>query len=92
MGDQFKGEKETSTSEEYRQVLRDIVFDLDRPNLFLVEGPELLSNLGGLFQDLIHPGARGMIEMGENLARELKPIVSSVAASKFSQFHWKEYA
>lgn len=75
MGDHLKGDNEKATSEEYRQVLRDIVAKLNRPNLSLIEGPELLSDMSGMFQDLIHPGARGMIQMGEELVRKLRPII-----------------
>jgi len=41
----------------------------------LIEGPELLPDIGALSQDLIHPGARGMIQIGEELARRLAPII-----------------
>jgi lysophospholipase L1-like esterase len=61
-----------ATSEEYRQVIRDIVANLDRPNLSVIEGADLLKDLGGLTADLIHPGARGMIQIGEELAHVIK--------------------
>jgi len=61
-----------STAVEYRQVLRDIVKNLARPNLTLIEGPELLPDIGGLTFDLLHPSARGMIQIGEELARRLR--------------------
>jgi len=34
-----------------------------------------LRNFGGLTVDLIHPGDHGMIEMGENIARQLKTLL-----------------
>lgn len=70
MGDGFC-EAKNATSEGYRQILRDIVKDLNLPNLHIVEGPDLLPDISGLSQDLIHPGARGMIQIGEELARRL---------------------
>ena len=73
-GDRFRG-GEKATSAEYRQVLRDIVKDLKRPNLSIIEGPDLLKGYDALCMDLIHPGARGMIQIGEELARRIKPIV-----------------
>ena len=76
MGDHLVGDNEKATSEEYRQILRDIVTELDRPNLSLIEGPELLQDIAGLSKDLIHPGARGMIQIGENLAEALQPILN----------------
>lgn len=66
-----------ATSAEYRQVLRDIVTDLNRPNVSLIEGPDLLPGIEGLTFDLIHPGARGMVQIGEELARRLSKITSS---------------
>lgn len=75
MGKHFREEKLTSSSEEYRQTLRNIVSSLNRKNIILIEGPELLTNLGGLSKDLIHPGLRGMIEIGENLALRLTPLL-----------------
>jgi len=60
-----------STAGEYRQVLRDIVKSLARPNITLIEGPDLLPDIGGLSFDLLHPSARGMIQIGEELTRRL---------------------
>jgi len=71
----YCGEKDKATAGEIRQVLRNIVKNLARPNLHIMEGPELLGDIGGLSQDLIHPGARGMIQIGEELARRLTAIV-----------------
>jgi len=75
MGPDLIGGNETATSEEYRDILRSIVNELDRPNLHLVEGPSLMTNLEDLRMDLIHPGARGMIEIGENLTKEISHII-----------------
>jgi hypothetical protein len=58
-----------------RQVLRDAVAAAGHPNLHLFEGPELLTDMGGLTGDLVHPADNGMIQMGENLARRLAPLV-----------------
>lgn len=72
INDRYLTGNEKATAEEYRQILRDIVKELDRPNVHIIEGPELLTDIGGLSQDLIHPGARGMIQIGEELARRIK--------------------
>ena len=66
---------EKATSEGYRQVLRDIVRTLNRPNLRIIEGADLLPDISALSQDLIHPGVRGMIQIGEELARRIKAEV-----------------
>jgi len=75
LGVAFANESHKATPEEYRQILRNIVKELNRPNLSLIEGPELLTNIEGLSQDLIHPGSRGAIEIGENLANRLKHLL-----------------
>jgi len=59
-----------------RQTLRDAVEAAGHPNLHLLEGPELLTYFGGLTVDLIHPADNAMIEMGENLAKRLAPLVA----------------
>lgn len=63
------------TPEEFRQALRDVVATSPHPNVHLIEGPEILINIGGLTADLIHPSDNAMIEMGRNLAARLKPLL-----------------
>jgi len=62
-------------SEEYRQILRDVVKAYPHDNAHLFEGPEILTDISGLTGDLIHPGDNGMIEMGWRLAEKLKPLL-----------------
>jgi len=64
------------SAEQYRQALRDVVADSPHANVHLIEGPELLKNIGGLTADLIHPSDHAMIEIGCNLADRLKAIAS----------------
>jgi hypothetical protein len=61
------------TPEQYRQALRDAVAACNLPNLLLLEGPDLLTNLGGLTINLLHPSDNAMIEVGRNLAARLRP-------------------
>lgn len=61
--------------DQYRQALRDAVAACPSPNVHLIEGPEILANISGLTADLIHPGDNGMIEMGRNLAANLRPLL-----------------
>jgi hypothetical protein len=61
------------TPDEYRQSLRDVVVECPLPNVHLIEGQEVLTNIGGLTGDLIHPSDNAMIEMGRNLSDRLKP-------------------
>jgi len=63
------------TAEDYRQALRDAVAAYPHDNVHLIEGRKILTDIRGLTLDLIHPGGNGMIEMGYNLARELKPLI-----------------
>jgi len=63
------------TPAQYRQALRDAVAACPHPNVHLIEGPEILTQIRGLTHDLIHPGDHGMIEMGRNLAARLAPLV-----------------
>ena len=59
----------------FRQVLREVVAACPHPNVRLIEGPELLADIGGLTVDLIHPGDCGMIQMGERLAGRLNEFL-----------------
>ncbi len=61
-----------------RQSLRDVVASCPHPNAYLFEGAEILSDMGGLTPDLIHPADNGMIRMGENLALKLRPLVDGL--------------
>ena len=64
------------TSEEFRQVLRDVVAECSLPNVHLIEGQEMLTNMGGLTHDLLHPSDNAMIEMGRNLSAKLKLLIA----------------
>jgi len=65
------------TAEEYRQALRDAVAAYPHDNVHLIEGTEILTDIRGLTLDLIHPGSNGMIQMGHNLAKELKALLKA---------------
>jgi len=62
-------------SEQYREKLREAVAACPHPNAHLIEGPEILTDIEGLKPDLVHPGDIGMIQMGENLAVRLLPLL-----------------
>ncbi len=62
----------------FREILREIVAASPHPNVHLLEGPEMLADMGGLTTDLIHPADDGMIQMGENIARRLQPLINSI--------------
>ncbi|MBI4978118.1 MAG: lysophospholipase [Spirochaetes bacterium] len=58
----------------YSQILRDIVSQKSNPLLHRIEGADVLSDVGGLSADLIHPGDFGHALMGANLARILSSV------------------
>lgn len=87
LGECFATANSKSTAEEYRQVLRDIVKDLARPNLSLIEGLDLLPDIDSLTSDLIHPSARGMIQIGEELARQLRQRLLAGVPERSTDVH-----
>ena len=60
----------------FRQILRDAVGNCPTDNAHIIEGPDILARFGGLTTDLIHPADDGMIEMGRNLAKVLRPLLT----------------
>ena len=61
--------------EQFREVLRSIVAGTQHDNVRLLEGPDLLDDVGGLTVDLVHPGDRGMNAIALNLAEELESVL-----------------
>lgn len=62
----------------YRNLLRNAVESSPHKNVYLIEGPELMPDVaGGLCSDMIHMGDHGMIQIGNNLAEKLKPILQT---------------
>lgn len=78
LGEQFLPGDAKGASEEYRQKLRDAVADCPHPNVLLIEGPEILTDITGLTPDLVHPADNGMIQMGENLACRLTTMLKQL--------------
>jgi lysophospholipase L1-like esterase len=74
----FTGLQDKGTSEEFRQRLRDAAQACPHSNVHLVEGSEIMDDITGLREDLVHPGDHGMIRMGENLAARLEPLVEGL--------------
>ena len=68
------------TPDEYRQALREVVARCPHPKVHLIEGGEILTNIGGLTVDLIHPSDHAMIEMGRNLAPRLQALLQPDSA------------
>lgn len=64
-----------ATPNEFREALRSVVAKLGLDNLHYVDGPSILTDIGGLTADMIHPSDLGMITMGENMARRISPLL-----------------
>ena len=64
-----------SKADLFREILRETVGQCPHPNVHVLEGREMLTDLGGLTSDLIHPADDAMIQMGENIARRLLPLI-----------------
>lgn len=68
-GDEWK-----ATPADYREALREAVAAVDRDNVHLVEGPDLLRDAGGLSTDLLHPMDHGMTEIAHHLSHRLATL------------------
>ncbi len=64
----------------YDAILREIASRDTRGRLRLVEGHEVLTDFPGLSWDLVHPSDHGHIQMGENLAKLLRPMLETPAS------------
>jgi lysophospholipase L1-like esterase len=64
---------------EFRSVLEEVVGEVALANVHFIPGPEILTDIGGLTVDMIHPGDFGMINMGENLAARIAQVLSSAS-------------
>ena len=75
-GDTFIGLEDQGSPDDYRAALHRAVEDCPHENVYLIEGSDVLDDVAGLSPDLLHPGDQGMIFMGENLARRLRPLMA----------------
>ena len=77
-GDSFIGLEDKGSPDDYREALHKAVQNCPCENVYLLEGSEILNDIAGLSPDLLHPGDQGMIFMGENLARQIKPLIEKI--------------
>jgi len=77
-GEQFAISEDKGDTGEFRRALAQAVEACPHPNAHLIEGPEILTDIAGLTPDLVHPSDNGMIQMGENLARRLRPLAEGL--------------
>ena len=74
-GDRFIGLEDKGAPDDFRNALHQAVADCPYDNAQLLEGSQVLDDISGLSPDLLHPGDQGMIFMGENLARQIRPLI-----------------
>ncbi len=60
----------------FRDAVRDIVKSINSPNVHYIDGRDLLEHVSGLRTDMVHPSDEGMLEIGQNLARVMRPLLS----------------
>lgn len=51
----------------FRKTVREVIKELNLPNIVYISGLEMLTSSKGLSQDLLHPNARGVEELSGNL-------------------------
>jgi len=61
--------------ERFREELRAVVDETEYENVTLLEGADVLTDVGGLTTDLVHPGDDAMVRMGERLGTELESLL-----------------
>jgi hypothetical protein len=62
-------------AEAFRRTLRQVVAASPHRNVHLMEGADILTDIGGLTGDLVHPADHGMVTMGETLACRIRTIL-----------------
>ena len=67
--------EEAKKAKLFRQILTEEVAAADKPNLHLIQGPEILDSVQCLTHDMIHPSDWGMRRMAENLSAKLKALL-----------------
>ena len=65
----------------FRRQLQEVVQETEG-NLHFIPGPELLTDIGGLTVDMLHPSDLGMIQIGQNLAARLAPIADELRTGR----------
>lgn len=67
---------ESDKPERFRGILREAVRTSGHQNVYLIDGPELMPDVaGGLSSDMVHLGDYGMIQIAENLAKKMTPVL-----------------
>lgn len=62
----------------YNEIMRDIVKSFNHPNLYLIEGKDMLTDFTGLTCDLVHPNNYGHGLIARNLSKEIKKMIEAL--------------
>jgi lysophospholipase L1-like esterase len=73
-GDLWKGVKSVDNTKAFRAALQEICESSGHKNVHYVHGPDLLS-FTGLWHDLLHPSAQGMIEIAQKLTPKIEAVL-----------------
>ncbi len=65
--------------EEFSAILRELAA---RHALLLIEGREMMPDIGGMTIDMVHPSDYGHMLIGQNLAEALQPVLLRLRSSK----------
>lgn len=71
----YAGNGVTEKDRRFNEILREHAERLSHPRLHLIEGADVMDDMGGMSCDLIHPGPYGHIRMGERLADQMNEIL-----------------
>lgn len=80
LGWTWPGRVVPSTSDAYREALKEVAHTSGYANVSYIDGRELLDDWRGLTHDLLHPSPMGMARIGENLAERLSPLLSEAGS------------
>jgi lysophospholipase L1-like esterase len=69
----------TGRQEAFNQILRGIARECQSRDVHIIEGADIVDDLGCLGTDLVHPSDYGHARMGENLARALSPLIAAIS-------------
>lgn len=73
--------------EAYRQALKSVVSDCGLPNVYLLEGANLLTDFSLLATDLIHPSDLGMVQIAKNLSSFIAKTLKEFKINKDKTNH-----
>jgi lysophospholipase L1-like esterase len=66
----------TDHEQRYNEALRKYATTHGNSNLYLIEGSQIMTDFTSLTSDLIHPSDFGHIQMGEQLAKFISPLLN----------------